>query len=109
MLMVLWQAGQEQVRTVVSNTQKEAATSRPWHLMSGFTKGCYCATIWMEERGDQDSDLLSRRDDDCRAATRDASAFLIVAASVNQDEVLIVARVGGRPGPRFRSMAALRR
>jgi hypothetical protein len=40
MLMVLWQAGQEQVRTVVSNTQKEAATSRPWHLMSGFTKGC---------------------------------------------------------------------
>jgi hypothetical protein len=40
MLMVLWQAGQEQVRTVVSNTQKEAATSRPWPLMSGFTTRC---------------------------------------------------------------------
>ena len=40
MLMVLWQAGQEQVRTVVSNTQKEAAISGPWHLMSGFTTRC---------------------------------------------------------------------
>jgi hypothetical protein len=40
MLMVLWQAGQEQVRTVVSTTHKEAAISGPWHLMSGFTKDC---------------------------------------------------------------------
>jgi hypothetical protein len=29
----------------------------------------YSATIWIEERGDQDGDWLSRRDDDCRAAT----------------------------------------
>ena len=30
----------------------------------------YCATIWIEERGDHNSDLLSRQDDDCRATTR---------------------------------------
>jgi len=33
-------------------------------------EAAYCATIWIEERGDQGSDLLSRQDDDCRAATR---------------------------------------
>ena len=29
----------------------------------------YCATIWIGGRGDQDGGWLSRRDDDCRAAT----------------------------------------
>ena len=41
---------------------------------------------------------LSRRD-------RNASAFLGVCQSDNQDGVLIVACEGGRPGPLERSMA----
>jgi hypothetical protein len=32
-----------------------------------------------------------------------------LSPSVNQDDVLIVARVGGRPGPRLRSIAVRRR
>jgi hypothetical protein len=38
------------------------------------------------------------------AARQGIKWFLVMRD--NQDEVLIVARVGGRPGPRFRSTAA---
>ena len=44
----------------------------PHHSIAILTSkraNIYCATIWIGGRGDQDGDWLSRRDDDCRAAT----------------------------------------
>jgi hypothetical protein len=74
-----------------------------------------------EQRGGQEDVRLWRDNQDASSATIKVrvcgrGGWMVVAARHgrkrflgqrdNQDEVLVVARVGGRPGPRLRSMAA---